>query len=267
MEKPAVKIRKTTAGKMTESSGIFGKLLWMACMAAAVFLFYAVAPGMKAEARAQVVRETRAVTFTEKIPFRTDYIELPNYYRGYTEHVSDGVMGEKETTFQVVYEGGIPVRIVSVQSRELAKPVNEVVRRGAKVLESRTVDGGASKVSFANPLKGRGWLSADFYDYHGHNGIDIAAPRGTPVYAAAEGKVSLAGWYGEYGRCVIIDHADGSQTLYGHNSALMVSAGQTVKQGQKIAEVGSTGNSTGNHLHLELRVGSRFLDPLIYLDQ
>ncbi|WP_368236678.1 M23 family metallopeptidase, partial [Anaerotruncus rubiinfantis] len=94
-----------------------------------------------------------------------------------------------------------------------------------------------------------------------------AAPRGTPVYAAAEGKVSLAGWYGEYGRCVIIDHADGSQTLYGHNSALMVSAGQTVKQGQKIAEVGSTGNSTGNHLHLELRVGSRFLDPLIYLDQ
>ena len=108
---------------------------------------------------------------------------------------------------------------------------------------------------------------ADFYDYPHHNGIDLAAPYGTPVYAAAEGVVEQAGWYGEYGICVILRHADGSRTLYGHNSSVSVSVGQTVKQGEKIANVGSTGNSTGNHLHFEIRVDGRMIDPLVYLDQ
>lgn len=147
-----------------------------------------------------------------------------------------------------------------------ARPVDQVVKRGTRVLRSETADGSRWVSSFIRPLK-TGWLSADFYDYPHHNGIDLAAPHGTPVYAAAQGRVVLAGWYGEYGKCVIIEHADGSRTLYGHNSSLDVSVGQEVKQGEKIANVGSTGNSTGNHLHFEIRIGSSFLDPLVYIDK
>lgn len=91
---------------------------------------------------------------------------------------------------------------------------------------------------------------------HGHNGIDIAAPNGTPIYAAAEGKVLIAkdgGWNGAYGSYIVIKHDNGTQTLYAHLSAVNISAGQSVARGQIIGRVGSTGRSTGNHLHFEVR--------------
>jgi murein DD-endopeptidase MepM/ murein hydrolase activator NlpD len=91
---------------------------------------------------------------------------------------------------------------------------------------------------------------------HGYNGVDLAAPIGTPIYASASGKViaSMVGGYnGGYGNYIIISHANGTQTLYAHNSKNIVSVGQSVEQGQKIAEVGSTGKSTGPHVHFEIR--------------
>lgn len=211
-------------------------------------------------------RTTRTVVTTEKIPYSVAYQDEPARYRGYTEVVSAGIAGEREIRSQVVFEGDRPVKVLSVQSTDTARPVDQVVKRGTRVLRSETADGSRWVSSFIRPLK-TGWLSADFYDYPHHNGIDLAAPHGTPVYAAAQGRVVLAGWYGEYGKCVIIEHADGSRTLYGHNSSLDVSVGQEVKQGEKIANVGSTGNSTGNHLHFEIRIGSSFLDPLVYIDK
>lgn len=84
-----------------------------------------------------------------------------------------------------------------------------------------------------------------------HKGIDIGAPSGATVVAAAAGKVIKAGWGGGYGNMVMIDHGNGFSTLYGHASRLVVSSGQTVSRGEKIMEVGSTGNSTGPHLHFE----------------
>ena len=211
-------------------------------------------------------RTTRTVVTTEKIPYSVAYQDEPARYRGYTEVVSAGIAGEREIRSQVVFEGDRPVKVLSVQSTDTARPVDQVVKRGTRVLRSETADGSRWVSSFIRPLK-TGWLSADFYDYPHHNGIDLAAPHGTPVYAAAQGRVVLAGWYGEYGKCVIIEHADGSRTLYGHNSSLDVSVGQEVKQGEKIANVGSTGNSTGNHLHFEIRIGSSFLDPLVYIEK
>jgi len=93
---------------------------------------------------------------------------------------------------------------------------------------------------------------------HGHNGIDLGAPVGEPILAAASGKVviSRAGWNGGYGNYIVIQHDNGMQTVYGHASKLLVSEGDTVKQGQKIALVGSTGQSTGPHLHVEVRGGT-----------
>lgn len=98
-----------------------------------------------------------------------------------------------------------------------------------------------------------------------HTGLDIAAPKGTPIKAAAGGTVVHAGWKGSLGNLVIISHGNGVQTYYGHCSTICVSAGDTVSQGDIIAKVGSTGNSTGNHLHLEVRVNGVALNPQNYV--
>lgn len=102
-----------------------------------------------------------------------------------------------------------------------------------------------------------------------HPGVDLAAPIGTPIVAAADGRVARAGWYGGYGNYTCIDHgrADGQRlsTCYGHQSRLLVSPGQRVRAGQVIGLVGSTGASTGPHLHFEVRLGGRAVDPLPWI--
>lgn len=98
-----------------------------------------------------------------------------------------------------------------------------------------------------------------------HTGLDIATSTGTPVSAAASGTVTFAGWKGSYGYLMVITHSNGVQTYYGHCSKLYCSAGDTVSQGQTIAAVGSTGNSTGPHLHFEIRVNGVAYNPQNYL--
>jgi murein DD-endopeptidase MepM/ murein hydrolase activator NlpD len=98
-----------------------------------------------------------------------------------------------------------------------------------------------------------------------HEGIDIAVGFGTPVHAAASGAVIHAGWLGGYGNLVVIDHGNGLATAYAHNSSLAVSVGQSVTQGDVISYVGSTGHSTGPHMHFEVRVNGAAVDPLGYL--
>lgn len=98
-----------------------------------------------------------------------------------------------------------------------------------------------------------------------HNGIDLAANHGDPIKAARDGQVLLAGTVDGYGETVVLQHADGTRTLYAHASKLMVRSGQQVKQGEVIALVGSTGRSTGPHLHFEIIVHDRPVDPTIYL--
>lgn len=128
-----------------------------------------------------------------------------------------------------------------------------------------------AKVSYRLPVSGR--ISSDFGTrFHPvdrkmkfHGGLDIAVPTGTKVAAAAEGVVKFAGWKGGYGNTVVIQHADGSETLYGHNSKLLVTAGQTVKSGESISLSGSTGKSTGPHLHFEIRRNGNLVNPAKFL--
>ena len=127
--------------------------------------------------------------------------------------------------------------------------------------------------TFDWPLRGR--LTSPFgYRMHPilgyrkmHTGIDIAAPGGTPIKAAAAGRVVHAGWKGAYGVCVIIDHGSGMSTVYGHmrSGSLKVSSGQVVSRGQVIGGCGTTGLSTGNHLHFEVRTNGRLVNPIDYL--
>lgn len=98
-----------------------------------------------------------------------------------------------------------------------------------------------------------------------HTGIDIAASYGTPIVATGSGKVVSAGWFGSYGWTVVINHGYGFETMYGHASRLVVRSGQTVKRGQVIAYMGSSGRSTGSHVHYEVHLSGRKVDPYPYL--
>lgn len=119
----------------------------------------------------------------------------------------------------------------------------------------------------AGPVtSGFGWRTHPILGYERfHSGVDFGAEYGSVITAADNGAVIFAGWYGGYGNAVIIDHGNGLSTLYGHASELYVSEGQAVKRGQAIAAVGSTGLSTGPHLHFEVRQNGEPVDPLAYL--
>ena len=98
-----------------------------------------------------------------------------------------------------------------------------------------------------------------------HEGLDIASSYGNPVHATANGRITQAGWVNGYGSLVEIDHGNGIKTRYGHNSAILVSVGDQVVQGQTISLIGSTGNSTGPHCHYEVRVNGEAVDPTLFL--
>lgn len=98
-----------------------------------------------------------------------------------------------------------------------------------------------------------------------HSGVDLAAPGGTNILAAENGRVISAGWNGGYGNCLVVDHGGGISTLYAHASRLLVSKGAYVTKGQVIAKVGTTGNSTGNHLHFEVLINGKTTDPMAYI--
>ncbi len=100
---------------------------------------------------------------------------------------------------------------------------------------------------------------------YGHRGLDVAAPSGTPIKAAAAGTITTAGWNNSYGYMLIVSHGNGVQTVYAHCSQLIATNGQSVAQGQVIGKVGSTGNSTGPHLHFEIRVNGVLQDPQNYI--
>lgn len=127
-----------------------------------------------------------------------------------------------------------------------------------------------SDTNFIWPVQGQ---ITSYYGYRNisvggntfHGGVDIGASQGTPILASKSGTVSRSGWGGGYGYVVFLDHADGSQTRYAHMSNMAVSAGQTVGQGETIGWVGTTGASTGPHLHFEIRYGGNSIDPLTYL--
>lgn len=112
-----------------------------------------------------------------------------------------------------------------------------------------------------------GWRSSPWgWGSDWHPGIDIANSYGTPIVATADGVVVQSEWYGGYGKMIQIDHGNGMATVYGHNSQMLVSAGEHVKKGQVIAYMGSTGASTGNHLHYEVRVNGTAVNPASFLN-
>ena len=144
------------------------------------------------------------------------------------------------------------------------KVINKKINTSANVDYSNTALG----ISLIKPINGT--ISSRFGARSSirssvHTGLDIAASKGTPIKAAAGGTVIYSGWKGSLGKLVVIDHGNGVETYYAHCNSLVASKGETVSQGQVIAYVGSTGNSTGPHLHLEIRVNGVAKNPQNYL--
>lgn len=152
---------------------------------------------------------------------------------------------------ELIIPGGEPLVPVAKKKSTII-PAKISIKTGGSMGSVLAVGDISIQGSFGNPVPA-GRLSQGL---HGWNGVDMAAPKGSPVYAAAAGTVIVSrasGWNGGYGNYVVIDHGDGTQTLYGHLSSDNVSVGQKVTRGQQLGGVGNTGKSTGYHLHFEVR--------------
>lgn len=157
-------------------------------------------------------------------------------------------------------------RLETLIRERLAQLAAARAARGRSPFASRRGTGtGVSAEGFIWPVQG--YVTSGFGPRWGrmHTGIDVAAPGGTPIVAAKAGEVLYTGWLGGYGNLVALDHGDSLVTLYAHQSRIGVAEGQEVEQGQAVGFVGTTGHSTGNHLHFEVRIDTRPVDPRRYL--
>lgn len=210
------------------------------------------------------VQTVDALTYTEEIPCEVRQVEDDSMYQGDTKVLDPGVPGEALVTADVTYVNGVERERNVTSTTTLREATEKVLAVGTMERPSWFPTG-----HYQWPVYGRitsrfGYRSI-FGSYSYHSGLDIAVPYGTTVKAADGGTVSFAGYQGSYGNLVVIDHGNGEQSYYGHNSSLLVSAGDKVYQGQAIAKAGSTGRSTGNHCHFEIRVNGTRVNPAAYL--
>ncbi len=183
--------------------------------------------------------------------------------QGDTSVETEGQKGIRRITENVTLINGVETERQQICDEVIKESVDEVVVVGnAKPSNQRNT----TKGGFLFPLpKGVWQVSAYFGDGRGHKGVDLRSPKGTSIYAVADGKVTYASYYGGYGNCIKIDHGNGLTTLYAHASKLCVNVGDTVKAGDVIALVGCTGDSSGNHLHFEVIANNRNVNPAQYI--
>ncbi len=217
------------------------------------------------------VKTTEVVTGTEPVDFETITKETNQLYEGETEIKQEGQDGLKEVMKKVTKENGQTLEETVMEETVLQEPQAEITLVGTKALpqeaELASADiGEEGSGKLAAPVSGYR-ITSGFGPRWGrtHLGVDLALPAGSGISAADSGTVVFSGTEGGYGNLVKLDHGNGIVTYYAHCSRLLVTEGQSVKQGQAIAEVGSTGNSTGPHLHFEVRVNGENVDPMGYL--
>ena len=204
--------------------------------------------------------------YVEDVMYDIEYTDTADLYQGDYEVISEGQYGAADVVANVTYVNGEETARTVLSSVTLKEPVTEQQLRGTKERPTWLPTG-----TFRWPTSGRitstfgGRASPGGIGSTNHKGIDIANSYGTAIYAADGGTVVYAGWMSGYGYLVQINHGNGYVTYYGHNSSLLVSVGQKVYKGQQIARMGSTGNSTGNHCHFEIRYNGVAKNPLNYL--
>lgn len=202
----------------------------------------------------------KEVMKTESIAFEKEVIEDSSMFKGDTKVKQEGKQGISNITYRMTESNGQLLAKEVTAEKVMKEPVKHIVIKGTKVIPSRG-DG-----SFVWPASG-GYISSKMGYRWGkmHKGIDIARPSSGGIKAADNGIVVSAGWDGGYGNKIVIDHQNGYRTVYAHLSSLSVSAGQTVSKGTQIGMMGSTGDSTGVHLHFEVYKNGNLENPLNYL--
>ena len=213
------------------------------------------------EPKLAVVRQEE-MYYEEDYEEEVIYIDNDDWYTTERKTLQEPSAGHRKVIAIVNFENDKEISTEIIKEEITYQAVPKIVERGTKIPPTyiKPISGGRLSSSFgrrSRPTKG-----ASTY----HKGIDWATPTGTAVYASCGGTVARAGWGSGYGYVVYINHPDGRQTRYGHLSKVLVSVGQTVTQGQKIALSGNTGVSTGPHLHFEILINGSQVNPLSYLN-
>ncbi len=213
-----------------------------------------------------VVTNTTVVTDSE-IPYNTVYKKVSTRLKGDSAVVVAGVTGQLRITERVMLINGVEDTREVLSEEVISQPSDAVVEVGtARSIASAAERAQAYSSGFIFPLPNGSWrISSYFGDGRGHKGLDICAEKGTSIYAVKGGTVTSAKYDGAYGNCIVINHGDGTSTRYAHSSKLLVSVGDVVETGEVIALVGSTGRSSGNHLHFEVLKNGAQVDPAPYV--
>lgn len=211
------------------------------------------------------VRITKLVTWQESIPYSTVTERSGEYLLGTRKTVQNGVNGIRSVTAERVYDAnGIQLSQQIIKTEVVQEPVNQKVLVGTK--NSYITGNGQFIWPVPNYRRVSRWYGGS------HRGVDITGALNTPIYASAAGTVTKAGYNragagSNYGYSIILNHGNGYTTVYAHCSSLVVSAGQYVKQGQLVGYMGSTGRSTGVHLHFEIRKNGSYIPPQSVFNQ
>lgn len=205
----------------------------------------------------QVIEEYQKTEEFQPEPIVT---EDPDQYVTYRKKVSSGKKGKREITLNNIYVDGLLQETITKETKVIEEGESERIIVGTKKLPPKAATGKFRRPASGNLTSGFGYRWGTM-----HNGIDIANSYGTSIYASDGGVVTCAGWQGGYGNLVIIDHGNGFKTYYGHASKVLVKTGQKVGKGEKIALMGSTGNSTGSHVHFEIRKNGTPQNPFNYI--
>ena len=202
------------------------------------------------------------VEYEKSIPYQTETQKDSSMYTYQTKVVRQGKEGTAMVKARLIKVNGIQKEKEVLSEEVIKEPVNKIVKKGTKAAPA-SVSRGSGRLTW--PTKGR--LTSRFGKRWGrlHKGIDLANSKGTPIYAAESGKVIFTGRQGGYGNLIQIDHGGGMVTYYAHLSKIAVSKGKSVSRGQLIGYMGSTGYSTGSHLHFEVRINGNPKNPLSYL--
>ncbi|MDF2558290.1 MAG: peptidase [Bacillales bacterium] len=208
------------------------------------------------------VKVTKEVKKLVSIPYETQYVDDNSMFKGTTKISQKGVEGAKESAQVITEINGSVIDTKIISEIEVVKPTTQIVLKGTKIVPSR----GSGELAW--PCVG-GYVSSNLGYRWGayHKGLDIARPSNYTIKAADNGTVTFAGWDSGYGNKIEINHNNGLKTVYAHLKSLSVSSGQVVSKGQQIGVMGSTGNSTGVHLHFEVYENGALRNPLNYVSR
>ncbi len=201
--------------------------------------------------------------YEESYDAEVEIIDVDTWYTNQTEVLQQPSAGFRKVVADVSFVNDKEVSREILKEEIVMEAVPKIMKRGTKIPPNyiRPIRGGRLSSGFGKRPRPKRGASTN------HKGVDWATPTGTAVYASCGGTVARAGWGSGYGYVVYIDHGDGCQTRYAHLSKVLVSAGQSVRQGDKIALSGNTGNSTGPHLHFEILINGTQVNPLKHVPQ